>query len=95
MLRDMQYALVTNNSHVQGGIWFKPVLKEYLETKKIDVEFSRLGFVKATQNRDRMFGVHIGILANAVAFVNSVPDAVDGSSTGIAMCQSCGVLENR
>jgi len=25
----------------------------------------------------------------------SVPDAVDASSTGIAMCQSCGVLENR
>jgi hypothetical protein len=25
----------------------------------------------------------------------SVVDAVDGSSTGIAMCQSCGVLENR
>jgi len=24
----------------------------------------------------------------------SVVDAVDGSSTGIAMCQSCGVLEN-
>src|SRR5690606_23567600 len=53
MLGQMQHAISLPQPHVQRQAGLEPMLEHHLEAEEIDVEFPRLGLVKAAQDRDR------------------------------------------